>query len=244
MNGKLVLAGLLAIGAAAFLLLNDAPKVPDPFTPPDSKPDLPCPGPYCPPKPDVKPKPKPSPKPWGTPAAPVGADECVEGKHAVFLPSEIRRWYRNPDGSCVQCSIGMCGQDQNVPNAACLLWDTEYGSKERGGSWSGRVAEYAKKRGLKIYNITGENETFEWMKWACSTGRGCAIGAGSSHFQTLFGHDPKTGKWWVCNNNSTDKIDEYDDAAFRRLHMASGPWIVILDAPPHPANPVYREWWK
>ena len=73
--------------------------------------------------------------------------------------------------------------------------------------------------------------------------RNTAIGAGSRHFQTLCGYDPKTGTWYVCNNNSTHKIDRYDEAGFRRLHLASGPWVVILDQPPHPPHFELRKWW-
>lgn len=176
-------------------------------------------------------------------AGPAGAIECPDPKLAVDLPAELRSWYRNPDGSCVQCSIGMCGVDQNVPAAATLLWDTEYGKRERGGSGPSRVAEYSRRRGIRIYNVTGR-ETYEWMKWASRNGRGAAIGAGSAHFQTLVGYDPSAGAWWVCNNNSTRKIDEYSEAGFRRLHEASGNWIVILDYPPHPPRPRLTAWWK
>ena len=162
---------------------------------------------------------------------------------AVDLPVEIRQWFRNPDGSCVQCSIGMCGVDQNVPAAATLLWDTEYGSRERGGSGPSRVADYCNRRGIRAWNVVGD-DTFEWMKWACATGRGAAIGAGTNHFQTLVGYDPTAGRWYVCNNNSPERIDSYDEAQFRRLHLSSGPWVVILDYPPHPARPEYRPWWR
>lgn len=182
---------------------------------------------------------------WKAPAGVnvIGADECDPLKHAVDLPSEIRGWYKNPDGSCVQCSIGMVGVDQNCPNAALLLWDSEYGPRERGGSYPQRVAGYSQRRGLRIWNITGWPDTLEWMKWACRNGRGAAIGAGGSHFQSLFGYVPSTGKWYICNNNSTSKIDEYTEEGFKRLHLASGPWVVILDYPPHPARPEYRNWW-
>jgi hypothetical protein len=161
---------------------------------------------------------------------------------AMDLPKDLRAWFRNPDGSCVQCSIGMCGVDQNIPSAATLLWDTEYGPAERGGSWPSRVAEYSRRRGIRIYNVTG-TPTWDWMKWSAATGRPCAIGAGTAHFQTLAGYDPAAGRWYVCNNNSTSRIDEYDEAAFRRLHLASGQWCVILDYPPHPERPSYRQWW-
>lgn len=166
----------------------------------------------------------------------------VDPANAFDVPAEIRAWFRNPDGSCVQCSIGMCGVDQNNPNAATLLWDTEYGSKVRGGSNPSRVANYCDRRGIKAYNVTG-SQTFEWMKWAALTGRGAAIGAGTQHFQTLVGYDPERGKWYVCNNNSPIRIDEYSEAGFRKLHLASGPWVVILEGPPHPARPQYVRWW-
>jgi len=169
--------------------------------------------------------------------APIGATDL-----AVDLPEDIRREFRNPDGSCVQCSIGMCGVNQNQPAAWTLLWDTEYGSAVRGGSGPSRVARYCQARNIRVYNVTGKT-TFEWMRWACATGRGAAIGAGRRHFQTLVGHDPETNTWWVCNNNSPTKIDEYSDRSFRRLHLASGQWVVVLDYPPPPAMPVYRQWW-
>ena len=168
--------------------------------------------------------------------------QTPERSLAVDLPPEIRQWFRNPDGSCVQCSIGMCGVDQNVPAAATLLWDTEYGSRERGGSGPSRVAQYCRERGIRAYNITGSS-TWDWMKWAAMTGRGAAIGAGTAHFQTLMGYEPQSRTWYVCDNNSPTRITAYDDAAFRRLHLASGQWVVILDYPPHPARPQYIRWW-
>lgn len=169
--------------------------------------------------------------------------EAEDPRLSFDVPKEIREWYRNPDGSCVQCSIGMCGVDQNQANPATLLWDTEYGGRERGGSGPDRVANYCRKRGIKAYNVTG-SQTYEWMAWACRNGRGAAIGAGGSHFQTLVGHDPQNQKWWVCNNNSPQRVDEYSESGFHRLHEASGEWAVILDYPPHPARPRVVPWWK
>lgn len=161
---------------------------------------------------------------------------------AVDLPFEIRGWYKNPDGSCVQCAIGQLGNDQNVREAQTLLWNTQYGKAERGGSGPSRVAEYCKRRGIKAFNITG-SATFAWMKWAIEEGKGAAMGAGTNHFQTLVGYDPIKNVWLVNNNNSTQRIDEYSDAAFRRLHLSSGRWVVILDYPPHPPLPRYIKWW-
>src|SRR5687768_17196650 len=65
------------------------------------------------------------------------------------LPAEQREWFKNPDGSCVQCSNGMVGMHINRPEWTFLLWDTPYGTAVRGGSWPGRVADYARRRGMK-----------------------------------------------------------------------------------------------
>jgi len=160
------------------------------------------------------------------------------------LPPEIRAWYRNPDGSCVQCSIGMCGVWQQCPAAYCLLWDTEYGPKVRGGSGPERVAGYSKSRQIPCFNVTGK-VTWDWMRWAAKTGRYAAIGAGGNHYQTLYGlddqgtSDPADDRWFVCNNNSTSRIDEYSAKGFQKLHLASGQWIVVLDLPPPAPVPRY-----
>jgi hypothetical protein len=159
------------------------------------------------------------------------------------FPKEVRGWYRNPDGSCVQCSIGMCGVWQNMPAASTLLWTSDYGPAVRGGSYPSRVEKYCDARQIPAYNVTGD-ATFAWMKWAVETGRMVAIGAGDRHFQTLVWYDPQKSKWLVCNNNSTQQIDEYTEQQFRNLHLASGKWVVVLKTPPPPACPRYEEWWK
>lgn len=176
------------------------------------------------------------------PAAAQDAQPPAHVSHKMELPQDVRAWYRNPDGSCVQCSIGMCGIWQNVPEAYTLLWRTEYGPAVRGGSWPGRVEAYADSRRMRIYNVTG-SRTYDWMKWAARTGRFCAIGAGSAHFQTLYGWDEKTDTWYVCNNNSTGRVDRYTWREFQNLHESSGQWIVILDYPASPAVPRYVRWW-
>jgi len=167
----------------------------------------------------------------------------VQAQDQLTLPAEIREWFRNPDGSCVQCSIGMAGVWQNNANAQTLLWDTEYGPRVRGGSSPSRVADYCNRRGIKAYNVTGSN-TWDWMAWCARNGRMAAIGAGGSHFQTLCWWDQASGFWYVCNNNSPQKIDKYDWNSFQRLHLASGQWVVILDTPAPPVAPRYVQWWK
>ena len=152
------------------------------------------------------------------------------------LPQEVRAWFRNPDGSCVQCSIGMVGTWNNVPAATTLLWDTIYGSAVRGGSGPSRVADYCERRKIQAWNITG-SLTFEWMEWAAKTGRFAAIGAGTRHFQTEYGREPRL--WYVCNNNSTSVIDKYTEKEFKDLHLASGQWVVILKGPAPPPPPEY-----
>jgi len=159
------------------------------------------------------------------------------------FPAEIRQWFRNPDGSCVQCSIGMCGVWQNVPAATTLLWDTAYGPRVRGGSGPSRVEAYCDQRKIPAWNITGSS-TWEWMDWAAKTGRFAAIGAAPVHFQTLCWFDADKQTWYVCNNNSPQRFDPYSPEQFRRLHLSSGQWIVILKAPPPPAYPAFVAWWE
>lgn len=165
---------------------------------------------------------------------------------SMQLSESTRAWYRNPDGSCVQCSIGMAGAHCNDINAASLLWDTEYGPAVRGGSGPSRVEAYCDQRGIQAWSVTGATveDTIPWMVWAARTGRFAAIGAGHSHFQTLYGYDPQDERpWRVCNNNSTQRIDRYTDREFKQLHAASGPWVVILQrASSDP--PVATKWWK
>ncbi len=170
-------------------------------------------------------------------------------KDTMELPEHVRVWYRNPDGSCVQCSNGMVGCWCGIPEFATLLWDTQYGPKVRGGSDPRRVANYARQRGVAIYNVTGEG-TFEWMRHAGRTGRFAAIGAAPVHFQTLYSYDDNNTPgvyeddiWEVCNNNSPKKIDRYTDAQFRKLHLSSGRWCVVPDVPGQPPVPQYIRWW-
>lgn len=162
--------------------------------------------------------------------------------HTMQLTPAQRNWFRNPDGSCVQCSIGMAGVHCNDLKAATLLWDTRYGSQVRGGSWPSRVEAYCQERGITAWSVTGDT-TIEWCRWAAKTGRFAAIGAGRAHFQTLYGYDEGRKRWLVCNNNSPDRIDEYTEEGFRQLHYASGPWVVILQRSSSP-HPVLTEWWK
>lgn len=175
-------------------------------------------------------------------AATTPAQEHQNRADQLDFPPDVRAWFRNPDGSCVQCSIGMCGIWQNCPQATTLLWDTEYGGRVRGGSYPSRVEAYCDERGIPAWNITGKN-TWEWMRWAGQTGRMAAIGAGSAHFQTFVWYDRERERWYVCNNNSPTKIDEYDEDSFRRLHLASGQWVVILKTNPPAALPQYYKWW-
>ena len=167
---------------------------------------------------------------------------AAEPVNQMELTPTQREWFRNPDGSCVQCSIGMCGVWTNDIKATTLLWDTTYGRQVRGGSWPSRVESYCQERGIVAWSVTGET-TIDWCRWAARTGRFAAIGAGRQHFQTLYGYDEDRKRWLVCNNNSPERIDEYTEDGFRQLHYASGPWVVVLQRSTSP-NPVLKEWWK
>lgn len=174
------------------------------------------------------------------PAPLLAQDQCE-------LPGDVCQWFLNLDGSCVQCSISMCGVWQNDPRASTLLFDSDFGPRVRGGSYPSRVEAYSNKRGIPMYNITG-SETYDWMKWSARTGRMSAIGFFGSHFQTLLWYNPDASdpKPWKVRNNwqgTLDKVNEYSEADFKRLHRASGEWVVILKTPSPPAKPLYVKWW-
>ncbi len=175
-------------------------------------------------------------------ATPLFAQSPDAQRQMMELPSDVRQWFYNTSSSCVQCSIGHCGVWNNVPAATTLLWNTEYGKAVRGGSWPSRVADYCSTRGIRAFNVTVD-ATFDWMEWAAKTGRFAAIGAGTRHFQTEYGRDRDAGLWYVCNNNSPQRIDEYTNESYLRLHLASGKWVVILDGPAPPPPPRYVRWW-
>jgi hypothetical protein len=162
-------------------------------------------------------------------------------------PGEVCVWFVNEDGSCVQCSISNCGVWQNDPRASTLLQNTKYGPRVRGGSSPSRVEAYADRRGIPLWNITGD--TYPWMKWGAKTGRMMAIGCFSAHFQTLLWYNPDPADpkpWKVRNNwyNTTSINNEYTDAEFRRYHSNSGHWVVILKATPPPMLPTHVAWWE
>lgn len=171
---------------------------------------------------------------------------AAEPAQQMHLSDEQRGWFVNPDGSCVQCSIGMCGVHVGDLNAACLLWDTAYGRAERGGSGPSRVAGYCNRRGIEAWNITGR-ETKDWMIWAAKTRRFAAIGFFAVHFQTEYGYDPGTKEWLVANNWYADPVDceitKYSDSEFDRHHKRSGEWAVILKKP-RAKPPKYLDTWK
>lgn len=159
---------------------------------------------------------------------------------AVDIPTDQRIRFRNPDGSCVQCSIGMVGVNMNLPAAEMLLWNSEYGPRVRGGSGPSRVRSYCNARNIPAYNVTGN--TMPWIEWALKTGRGCAIQWGGNHMVTAVGISTDGQRFAVCDNNSPHRVDWYSRSEFTHRHS---PWVVILRGP-SPANrsPIYYPWWK
>lgn len=171
-----------------------------------------------------------------------------------YIPdAEMREWYynhgnpdengqRDPEGDCVQCSLGMAGVRNNDIKLATLCWKTDFGPAIRGASGPDRVAAYCRERGIRVYNITGRSveDMRPWMEFAADSGRGAAIAFGRNHFQYLMGRDKATGHWFVCDNNSPWRVDEYTDRQFWALHKACCYWVVIPDgpAPPAPINNV------
>lgn len=162
--------------------------------------------------------------------------------HIMDLSDKQRGWYFNPDGSCVQLSIGMAGVHVGDLNAATLPFNSAFGLQERGGSWPGRTAAYCNKRHIMADNITGDS-TIKWIEYAAETNRMAAIGLGAAHFQTLYGWDKATDTFYVCNNQTPGRIDKYTRAELLQKHEASGKWVVVLRKTTS-RNPVLRAWWK
>lgn len=159
------------------------------------------------------------------------------------MPKDTFKDYRNPDGSCVQCSIGMVGTWMNVPAAANLLWRTEYGPAVRGGSHPGRVRSYCDARNIAIWNITG-SETMAWMEWAARNRRGAAIGFKPNHFCTLVGMSDDAQTFYVVDNNTPYRVDRYTRSEFIRRHLQSGRWCVVLQGPAPPPALKVIPWWE
>lgn len=175
----------------------------------------------------------------GSRKSPAQVAEPADMTHTPPVP--VRRWYQNfsrfrGDGSCVQCSLGINGVRRNNLASSSLLWDTIYGPAVLGGSDPSRVADYCRQRNIPIFNVTGDG-TLKWAEYAADTGRGAAIWYGTLHFQTLMGRDKATGTWFVCNNNNPEDVTPYRDRDFRRIHVNSGRWIVVIDGPATPPAP-------
>lgn len=157
-----------------------------------------------------------------------------------------QEYFLNRDGSCVQCSNSLWSSFRGDFSGATLLFDTEYGPGEHGGSGPARVAKYCRERNIPIYNITGRNfeEIAPALKWAARTGRFGGVGCFSRHFQTFWGIDAD-GNWLVQNNwpGTFGKPYVYNDSEMKKAVEASGAWCVIPKGPPPAPNPIYRDWY-
>ena len=176
-------------------------------------------------------------------AAVIGAPAA--GENNLQLPEFLRSHCRNrtSPGSCVQYSISGAGMSTAHRAAATLPWDSEHGRAIHGGSGPSRVRKYATQREIPIWNITGKT-TIQWCQWAVDTHRVAGLGFGSNHFQLLVGKDGKN--WIVMDNNppGPKRFQVYTDRQFRKMHAASGHWVVILARPPPLKSPVYRKWYN
>jgi len=164
-----------------------------------------------------------------------------------FLPEDQRVRFRNTDGSCVQCSIGMSGAWMNIEPAELLLWRSEYGKAIRGGSGPSDVRKYLDARNIQAYSVVGN--TMPWVEWALKTGRSAAVLYGAYHFVTAVGISEDGQRIAICDNNSPARIQWMTTERFRKYHLAwsrkSTGWVVILKYTPPPERRVkYLEWWK
>jgi len=165
---------------------------------------------------------------------------------ADVVPAEQRQRFRNPDGSCVQCSMCMSGVDHDVPAAEFLLeGHPEYGPPVRGGSWPSRVREYCQERGIEAWHVEGD--TMPWIDWALRTGRPVVCTLNRAHMQWLAGASADLQTLYVVDNNSPQQVDEWTRARFIQQHtIHDGGWCVIFKGPrPTPwVAPEFVQWWN
>lgn len=174
----------------------------------------------------------------------ISAAEAFDPNNTV--PADQRQRFRNPDGSCVQCSIGMMGVDQNVPAAEMLLWQSEFGPPVRGGSWPERTRRYCAERNIAAFHVEGAN-TIPWIEWALMNGRSAAITLTPAHMQWVTGMSADAQTFYVVDNNSPTRIDAWPRQRFIQQHQIhGGGWAVILDTPARVpwAAPQYVPWWN
>jgi len=162
------------------------------------------------------------------------------------VPLKLRQTMRNTTspGSCVQFSLQGCGHAVSHRGAQTLPWRSEFGPPIHGGSGPSRVRRYAVQRDIPIWNVTG-SATYDWCLWAVRNHRVAGLGFGSNHFQLLVGADRRG--WTVLDNNppGPKTTQYYNDRQFRKMHAASGHWVVIIARPPPPQSPNYsNQWWK
>jgi len=160
------------------------------------------------------------------------------------VPSDIRVLYRNPDGSCVQCSLGMSGVAADSEAAKYLLWNTEHGRAVRGGSNVSRVRHYCQARGIKAWIVTGRSECRQWVDWAVETGRWSNIVWGGNHMLCCVGRRvSRTGavEYAIIDNNSPTRVQWVSERHFERM---LGGWLVVFQSPPAPGNPPVVPWWE
>jgi hypothetical protein len=176
-------------------------------------------------------------------AAAIAVACCVGGSavaqdNAYLAPTSSLARYKNiphpqnGQGSCVQASLSMVGLHQNVPAAECLLRsDPEYGPPELGGSYPSRVAAYAARRGMAIYNVEG-SDTLQWIDWALRNGRYAAITYGRAHMIIATGMTPDGSRYQIVDNNYPTEPRWVSRDVFVREHRGyAGGWTVILDTP-------------
>lgn len=165
---------------------------------------------------------------------------------ANTIPADLRQSYRNLDGSCVQCSLAIAGHYHDDANLASLLWDSQYGRAERGGAWPERVHQYAERRGIALYQVTGR-DTLRWIEWALRNGRNCGVTWGSNHMITAVGISPDGRQFATVDNNSPGRVDVWSREQFTRYHAGyRGGWVVIPQgAVPTPWDaPGFEPWWR
>jgi hypothetical protein len=160
-------------------------------------------------------------------------------RHFLMPKEQFARFKNIPDpkngeGSCVQASVSMCGNNEGVPAAELLLKKSRYGDPVLGGSWPQRVQDYCRERKIPIWNIEGA-QTLGWIEWQLRRGGYAAITYGVAHMITAVGVSDDGKSFWIVDNNYPTECREVTRSVFVREHRRfGGGWAVILKMPGPP----------
>ena len=147
----------------------------------------------------------------------------------IDIPAEQRQ--RNPDGSCVHCSLVTTFNQQRLYDTADA-WFAKY----RGGESSGGLRRKLTAEGILFADTTSGDVKF--IDWAVRTRRGCLVNDKRGHVRTLMGIDqagtPGARAFVQDNNGSATKLYVYGREEWLSMWKSRGGWAAVPLGDPQP----------